>query len=93
MVRYILKKMAQIHCARGSMRCNICKEYEEKKKIALLDLSPDEIELATKPILSVEIDGKKVYTSFEVLGYFESEEEAKRFASEKNIVIEKVIID
>lgn len=93
MVRYILKKMSQVHCARGPMRCEICKEYEQKKKIALLDLSPDEIEYATRPILALDIEGKKLYTTFEVLGYFENVEEAKKFAAEKHIDIDKILVD
>ncbi|HUT80989.1 MAG TPA: hypothetical protein VMZ29_07280 [Candidatus Bathyarchaeia archaeon] len=93
MVRYILKKMVQIHCARGPKRCETCKHYEAKKKIALLDLNPDEIEYATRPIVALDIDGEKVYLTFDVLGYFENEEEAKKYAAEKNIVIEKILID
>ncbi len=90
MTKYILKKMARLHCARGSKRCKICKEYSKEKKWALLDIAPSKNPTAARPMIEIEIDGKMVFLTYDVLKYFDKKIEAIEYVKEKNLVIELI---
>ncbi|NHJ87778.1 MAG: hypothetical protein FK734_20115 [Asgard group archaeon] len=93
MTNFVLKKMAQIHCARGPSRCEICKNYAKKKKWALLELSPSEHLEATRPVIEIEGGEEKIFLPFDVLAYFDSLREAineaKKRGLEFNIIKQK----
>jgi len=85
--KYVLKRMARIHCARGPKRCKTCKDYAKEKKIALLDTDPDDQGLIARPMIEIEFEGETIHVPFDVLAYFESFEEAKIYAEKKNLAV------
>lgn len=73
------------HCARGSLRCEACREAAARPASpALLDLCPDGV--AARPTVAVERGGKKVHVPYEVLRRFASEDEAKAFAARHGLL-------
>ena len=82
---YVIKKMSPIHCARGPNRCKTCKEYAKEEKYALLDIAPNDPELMARPMIQIEIDGKKEFRVFDVVKYFDTLEAAKDYAKEKKL--------
>ncbi|NHJ49624.1 MAG: hypothetical protein FK733_17675 [Asgard group archaeon] len=85
MVKYIIKKMARLHCARGPKRCKTCKEYAKDKKWALLDIAPDKHPMAARPMIEIEMDGEKVFMTYDVLNYFDDKKEATEYANKNNM--------
>ena len=91
MTKYIIKKMARLHCARGPKRCEICKEYSKDKKWALLDIAPSENPMAARPMIEIEIDGEMVFLTYDVLKYFDKKKEAIEYAKDKNFDFELMV--
>ncbi len=85
--KYVLKRMARIHCARGPKRCKTCKKYAKEKKVALLDTDPDNPGLIARPMIELEFEGEMIHVPFDVLAYFDTFEEAKAYAKEKNYLV------
>jgi len=85
--KYVLKRMAKMHCARGPNRCKTCKEYAKEKKVALLDTNPDDPELIARPMIELEFEGEMIFVPFDVLAYFDTFEEAKAYAQKKNYTV------
>ncbi len=85
--KYVLKRMAKMHCARGPNRCKTCKEYAKEKKIALLDTDPDDPELIARPMIELEFEGEMIFVPYDVLAYFDTFEEAKAYALKKNYTV------
>ena len=82
-MRYVIKKMAKIHCARGPKRCKTCRDYAKEKKFALLDIAPEDHPEAARPMIEIEIDGEKVFQVYDVIAYFDSKKEAENYAKKK----------
>ena len=89
--KYIVKKMAKIHCARGPKRCKKCEEYAKEKQYALLDTNPTENPQATRPVIGLKIDGEDVWVPFDVIAYFDKLEEARAYAEKNGMTIAQVI--
>ena len=85
--KYVLKRMARMHCARGPNRCKTCKEYAKEKKIALLDTDPDDPGLIARPMIEIEFEGEKIHVPFDVLAYFDTFEEAEEHAKKNNFAV------
>lgn len=79
--------MAQIHCARGSKRCEKCSEMAKIKKFSLIDYFPEPGGI-TRPMDYFEVDGKKMFLEFDVLMVFESKKEAIEYAEKNSVPIE-----
>lgn len=75
-----VRLLRRIHCARGSARCEKCKEAaSEPPSPVLLDVAPDGD--AARPTIALERGGKTVHAAFDVLRRFASLEEARAFAA------------
>ena len=85
--KYVLKRMAKMHCAKGPYRCKTCKEYAKEKKVALLDTDPDDPGLIARPMIEIEFEGEKIFVPYDVLAYFDTFEEAKAYALKKNYTV------
>lgn len=85
--KYVLKRMARMHCARGPKRCKTCKEYAKEKKVALLDTDPDDPGLIARPIIEIEFEEEKIFVPFDVLAYFDTFEEAKAYAEKNDLTV------
>lgn len=83
--------MAKIHCAKGPKGCKKCREYTKEQKYALLDTNPQEHELATRPMIVLEIQGEKTWVTFDVIAYFDNLEEVKEYTTKKGIKVEQII--
>jgi len=81
-----IRRISSRHCARGAKRCAKCKEAEESAPppicLVRMYLLPSG---AAAPVLFSERDGKRVMCEYETEREFESEEEARAFASENGV--------
>lgn len=83
--KYVVKKMAKIHCAKGSKGCRKCRDYAKEQKYALLDTNPQEHELVARPMIALEIQGKKIWVTFDVIAYFNTMDEVKEYTTKKEL--------
>lgn len=88
--KYVLKRMARMHCARGPNRCKTCKEYAKEKKVALLDTDPDDPGLIARPMIELEFEGEMIFVPYDVLAYFDTFEEAKAYAQKNNLTVSTI---
>ncbi len=58
---------------------------DQKLRIALLDLCPEDKGMVARPMMSMFINGKMEMFEYDVVRVFDSEAEAKKFAGENNI--------
>lgn len=79
------KKMARIHCALGPKRCKTYNEYDKEMKWALLDIAPSEHPMVARPMIEIEMNGEKVFQTFDVMKYFDKKKEAIDYSKENNI--------
>ncbi|MHA1930600.1 MAG: hypothetical protein ACTSV2_18675 [Candidatus Thorarchaeota archaeon] len=79
----IIRVISPPHCARGSTRCQKCKEALEVRKICLLRVYGES--LAARPVIEVNIEGNPVFLAFDVMRYFETKEEALEYAKENSV--------
>jgi len=83
----IIKEMPHIHCARGSLRCNKCKELEEQgDSYALIKVYLEPVDYAS-PITEVIIDGEKIFGAYSIIQRFDDVIEAKKYAEENKVEI------
>lgn len=85
--------MAKIHCARGPKRCPICLEYSKESKYALLEIDPQQNPQATRPMMQLELDGEKSFHVFDVIAYFDSEEEVEKYVKKNGMEIKAKILE
>lgn len=72
-----IKEMTVIHCARGPERCERCrKRAEEGEKFCLIRLYL-EATYISRPMIQVNIDGRRIFAEYDVLKVFTNFEEAK----------------
>lgn len=84
---HVIKKRAQIHCARGPKWCNKCQEMAREKKYCLMELFPKPGNVA-RPVAEFTIDGEKQMCEFDIIKVFDSDKEAKEYAKANSIPIE-----
>ncbi|MHA1212797.1 MAG: hypothetical protein ACTSSH_10080 [Candidatus Heimdallarchaeota archaeon] len=87
---YVLKKMARIHCAKGPKRCRTCKKYAKDKKLALLDIAPDNHPMAARPMIELDVEGEKTFLPFDVIAYFDTVEEAQEYAEKNDLIFDLI---
>ncbi|MEZ5426748.1 MAG: S1/P1 nuclease [Pyrinomonadaceae bacterium] len=58
---------------------------DQKMRIALLDICPENRGIIARPMTSAIIDGEMKYFEYDVIRVFENEEEANKFARENSI--------
>ena len=81
----LIKKMSQIHCARGPSRCEKCRKLEEEgKKFCLIKAYLKAGKIARPMTEIVNID-KKILCEYDVEKVFRSEKEAKAYAIDNGI--------
>ena len=90
---YIVKKMAKIHCARGPKRCKKCEEYAKEMRYALLEINPEDNPQATRPVISLKVEGEDVWMPFDVIAYFNKIEEVKDHVEKNGLNISQIIED
>ena len=83
----VIRKRAQIHCARGPKWCTKCQEMAREKKYCLIELFPEPGNVA-RPIDEFTIEGRKQMCEFDIIKVFNSEKEAKEYAEANSIKIE-----
>ena len=83
----IIKEIPKIHCARGPIGCQKCKEMIEEGEIFnLLRVFLDAGEIA-RPMTEILIDNEQVLCEYDILESFKNEIEAKKYAEANNIEI------
>ena len=82
---YVLKKMARVHCAKGPENCRNCRKYAKGKRWGLLDISPEEHPIITRPMIEIKKNGEKTYVTYELVAYFYKLEDAEAYAKEHKI--------
>lgn len=84
MSRYIIKRMRLAHCKRGPAICEKCREMDVER-ICLLDISPPDQGMVQRRVIQVNVDGQEEWREFDIVRAFDSEEEARAYASENGI--------
>ncbi len=79
----IIRVISPPHCARGSTRCQKCKDALEITKICLLRVYSES--LSARPVIEVDINDEPVFLAFDVIKYFETQEEAQTYAEQNAI--------
>ena len=81
----IIKRMPRIHCARGPLRCNKCKELEEKGgSYSLIQVFLEPVDYAS-PITEIQVNGEKIFGAYNIIQRFEDISEAKKYAEENDV--------
>ena len=84
MTRYIIRRMRLAHCKRGPARCEQCREMASVERICLLEIDPPgEMQ---RRVVQVRAGGP--WHEFDVVRAFDSEEEARAYASEQGIELQ-----
>ena len=79
--------MPRIHCARGPLRCDKCKELDKKENsYALIKVFLEPVNHAS-PITEIQINGEKIFGAYNVIQRFEDISEAKKYAEENKVEI------
>lgn len=81
--RDIIRVISPPHCARGSTRCQQCKEALNEREICLLRLYSES--LAARPVIEIVVDSERVFLAFDVIRRFETQKEALTYAEQKSI--------
>lgn len=82
-----IRGIGELHCARGSKRCERCRAAEaEPATPALLDLLPDHPE-AARPTIDLVRDGKAVHRVYDVVRRFASADEARAFGATHGVEV------
>jgi len=80
--RYIARLMRVPHCKRGPENCQICRE-KNILRWHLLDIDPPDQDRVQRPVIELDVAGEKQFRVFDVIKTFASEEEARKYLSEK----------
>jgi hypothetical protein len=84
MSRYIIRKIRIAHCKKGPSICDQCREMDAER-ICLLDICPPRVGEIQRRVIQVNIEGEEVWREFDIVRAFESEEEAREYASRNGI--------
>lgn len=82
----VIKKVPEIHCARGPEVCEKCRKAAENKSFCLLRvyLEPGK---DARPITEIYIGCRKIVGEYDVVKMFETKEKAKAYAIDHGIEI------
>jgi len=82
----IIKKMPEIHCARGPELCEKCREAMKRKSFCLIKvyLKPGNI---ARPMTEIYVGCRRIIGEYDVIKKFKDKEEAKRYAIKNGIDI------
>ena len=79
--------MVPFHCARPKGACKKCIQLaEEGEKYCLISFKSNTQERA-RPMMTIEIDGEKVLTEFDLKKTFKNEGEAREYALNNGLEI------
>ncbi len=84
MPHHIIKKIRLAHCKRGPDVCAKCREMDVEK-ICLLDVCPPGAGEMQRRVIRVNVGGEAVWREFDVARAFESEADARAYASANGI--------
>lgn len=87
-IKYVIKKMARVHCAKGPENCRNCKKYAKGTRYGLLDITPEEHPVITRPMIEIKLDGEKIVVPYELIAYFYKLEDAEDYAKRNEITFE-----
>lgn len=80
----VIRAMHEIHCARGTKRCEKCRAAAAKPAVPrLLDVCPEGD--YARPTITLDRDGKRETRVFDVVRSFADEAEAKAFATKHGL--------
>ncbi len=83
----LIKRMPYIHCARGPLRCEKCKEFENRSEsFALIKVYLKQGDIA-RPMTEVYVGCQRIFGEYDVLKRFEDDNEAKHYAIKNGIEI------
>jgi hypothetical protein len=82
----VIKKLPEIHCARGPEGCEKCREAlkNESYRLIRVYLEPGE---QTRPITDIFVGCRKITGEYDVVKSFETKEKAKAYAIDHGIEI------
>lgn len=84
----IIKKLVPIHCARGSKRCDKCKELEAKgKKLCLIEVFLKAGDIA-RPTTEIYVGCQRIIGEYQILKIFNDKEEVLKYSRDNNIDIQ-----
>jgi len=78
----IIRKIPLQHCMKGPSMCEKCRAMSARK-YCLLNISPKGV--MARPVIEVEIKGKKEWREYEIVKIFEDRDEADRYAKGNGI--------
>ncbi len=84
MPHHIIRKIRLAHCKRGPDVCEKCREMDVEK-ICLLDVCPPGAGEMQRRVIRVNVGGEAVWREFDVVRAFESEADARAYASENGV--------
>jgi|GEM_PF-1965509 len=87
-----IRKTTIIHCARGPVSCEKCKESAKVEKFCLLKIYTKSNHLVSRPVIESIVDDKKFYFEYEIVKHFDSQTAAKKYSKERNIKIVDPVI-
>lgn len=82
--RFVIRRLALPHCARGPARCARCRE-DRAPALCLLDTQPDPPE-AARPVIALTAGGRTVHRAYDVVQVFDDVAAARACALERGIV-------
>ncbi|TXT64004.1 MAG: hypothetical protein BAJALOKI1v1_630007 [Promethearchaeota archaeon] len=82
----IIKKMPEIHCARGPKWCEKCREAIKNIDFCLIKvyLKPGNV---ARPMTEVYVGCRRIYGEYDVIKRFASKKDAKQYAIDHGIDI------
>jgi hypothetical protein len=82
----IIKKLPEIHCARGPNRCEKCRKAIKNKSFCLIRvyLEPGR---DARPITEIYVGCRRIRGEYDVIKRFESKKKAKKYAIKHGIDI------
>ncbi len=84
MTRYIIRRIRVAHCKRGPELCARCREMDSEK-ICLMDICPPNPGQEQRRVIEVTVNGESTWHEYDVVRVFDSEQEAKEFATRERI--------
>jgi len=79
--------MPYIHCARGPLRCEKCKEFEKKgEDFALIKVYLKSGDIA-RPMTEIYVGCQRIFGEYNVIKRFANDKEAKQYALKNRIEI------
>jgi hypothetical protein len=81
---FVIKKMSQVHCARGPQICDKCREMAKTESYCLLKLLKGGGKEA-RPVEGIVVNGEVQYFEYDIEKVFADEKEALAYSKANNV--------